>query len=99
MITLHALGIEKYQLQNLYKTREIPEVVFTKLIQRVSFQIRRVQSGDSQIQIGKNIKPKKDIFEKIGKFVIDRLEVSIEPIKAQYLEIRATHIVIKRVLE
>lgn len=32
-------------------------------------------------------------------YITDHLERKIDPIKAQYLEIRATHIVIKRVIE
>lgn len=99
VITLHALWIEKFQLQNLYKNEEIPEVVFTKLIQRVESQIRRVKRWEPQIQEIKSIKDKQSIFETISMYITDHLERKIDPVKAQYLEIRATHIVIKRVIE
>jgi hypothetical protein len=41
--TLHALGIEKYWLRHMYKSNEIPEIVFKNIMNRVVTQIRRVE--------------------------------------------------------
>lgn len=97
--TLHALGIEKYWLRHMYKSGEIPEIVFKRIMKRVVLQIRRVERGESQILTVKNIKPKTDIFEQITEYIIDRLEPKIDPIKEQYLEIRTIHIIIEKALE
>ena len=99
VVTLHALGIEKYWLRHLYKNNEIPEVVFKNIMKRVLLQIRRVERGESQIEKVKNVKPKEDIFERMTEYVIDRLEPKMDPIQQQYLEIRTLHIVIEKALE
>ena len=83
----------------MYKSGEIPEIVFKRIMKRVVLQIRRVERGESQILTVKNIKPKTDIFEQITEYVIDRLEPKIDPIKEQYLEIRTIHIIIEKALE
>lgn len=98
-VTLHALGIEKYWLRHLYKNNEIPEVVFKRIMNRVTLQIRRVERGESQIERVKNAVPRVDIFERITEYVIDRLEPKIDPLKEQYLEIRTIHIIIEKALE
>lgn len=99
IITLHALSIEKYWLRHLYKTNEIPEVVFKNIMKRILLQIRRVERGESQIEKVKAARPKEDFFERITEYVIDRLEPRIDPIKEQYLEIRTLHIIIEKALE
>jgi CPA1 family monovalent cation:H+ antiporter len=97
--TLHALGIEKYWLRHMYKSNEIPEIVFKNIMNRVVTQIRRVERWENQILTVKNIKPKPDIFEQITEYIIDRLEPKIDPIKEQYLETRTIHIIIEKALE
>ncbi len=96
--TLHALWIEKYWLRNMYKSNEIPEIVFKKIMKRVVLQIRRVERWESQILTVKTGEVKADIFERITEYIIDRLEPKIDPIKKQYLEIRTIHIIIEKSL-
>lgn len=99
VLSLHALGIEKYWLRSLYKNGQISEMVFKRIMKRVVLQIRRVEKWENQIDRVKTAQPKEDIFERITEYIIDRLEPKMESIKALYLEKRTIHMITEKALE
>gem|GEM_PF-464719 len=63
-IRLHALGVEKQYLKNLFTYNEIPRDSFTYILKKITRQIERVSVGKSQLK-SESEKNEIDIFEKL----------------------------------
>ena len=61
VVTLHALGIEKYHLRELYMYNEISEEAFKTLIRKMEAQIYRIETGRPQLR-GENEEEDSVIF-------------------------------------
>jgi len=63
-IRLHALGVEKQYLKNLFSYNEIPRESFGYILRKITRQIERVSAGKPQLK-SESEKSEIDIFEKL----------------------------------
>ncbi len=96
-ILIHALGMEKMFLKELFTYREIDEYIFKYLLKKIDTQIERLKKGLSQFKTFEEKQKKKiDIFEKIWQ----RLDwINENSIIFQYLKNRAKILISQRVIE
>lgn len=72
VVTLHALGIEKYHLKELYMYNEISEEAFKILMRKIESQIYRIESGKPQIK-GEGEKGESPTFIERGFYAVQGL--------------------------
>lgn len=88
VITLHALGIEKFSLKKLYMYNEISEREFKILLRKNESQIRRVETGLPQIK-GADEKDTVNIFERLTETVSAWLHRDVNPILSRFILVRS----------
>lgn len=98
VITLHALGIEKFWLRRLYMYHEISERVFKKLMRKIENQIYRIENGKDQLK-ERGEDTELDGLESLVETVSDFLSPEQNPILNQYMTVRARQVTAHKVLK
>lgn len=65
VLRMHALGIEKYFLKNLYTYGEISEKIFKRILAKLTLQMEQVEKGNFGI-VHSNTTDYKDVFERFA---------------------------------
>lgn len=97
-MTLHALGIEKYYLKELYMYNEISEEAYKILMKKLSGQIYRIESGRNQLKEEEE-DDKATILEKwLSKFQ-KLLSKSSDPTLSRYMIVRARKVITDKAIK
>jgi len=68
VLRMHALGIEKYFLKNLYTYGEISEKIFKRILTKLTLQLEQVEQGKFGI-VHSNVVDHKDVFERLANLM------------------------------
>ncbi|OGG41905.1 hypothetical protein A2837_01705 [Candidatus Kaiserbacteria bacterium RIFCSPHIGHO2_01_FULL_46_22] len=68
VLRMHALGIEKYFLKNLYTYGEISEKIFKRILSKLTLQMEQVEKGNFGV-VHSNVTDYKDVFERLANFL------------------------------
>ena len=68
-LTLHALGIEKQYLKDLYHYHEVDEYNFKIILNKIIRQIERIEQGLPQIKTEREAKTELNIFERFMEYM------------------------------
>lgn len=68
VLHMHALGIEKYFLKNLYTYGEISEKIFKRILAKLTLQLERAENGNFEI-VHSNSVDYKDVFERLANLL------------------------------
>lgn len=94
-LALHALGIEKQYLKDLFLYHEIDEYNFKKILTKITRQIERVEQGKTQIKWENETRSEEDIFEKfVALFRKDK-----EDFTDRYMRARTRVIITRKVVK
>lgn len=94
-ITLHALGIEKQYLKELFLYNEIDEKNFKFLLNKINNQIERIEEGKPQFKEICEEEFAPDIFQKIYFFFFPRKKSIVDEYVINRAKIIVTYKVIK----
>jgi len=93
-LALHALGIEKQYLKNLFTYNEIPRDSFVYILKKIERQIERLTEGKTQLK-SESEKTQPDICEKCGEFFGKK---GTPHFSDQYIRARTQAIITRKVL-
>ncbi len=94
-ITLHALGIEKQYLKDLFHYHEVDEYNFKIILGKIIRQIERIDMGKSQIREIHSMKHELNIFEKCIDFLRGHEDNFID----KYMRSRTRLIITRKVVK